>query len=49
MIVGHNPGLQELAIVLAAPESTASAGFKEKLATAALVSFAFDTEAMARA
>ncbi len=44
MILGHNPSLQELAIALAPPGSPARAQFKEKLATAAVVSFNFDTE-----
>jgi phosphohistidine phosphatase len=42
MIVGHNPGLQELAVALAAPGSSAREEFKEKLPTASVVSFDFD-------
>ena len=42
MIVGHNPALQELAIALTPPGSPAREAFKEKLATAAVVSFDFD-------
>jgi phosphohistidine phosphatase len=44
MIVGHNPGLQELAVALTPPGSFAREEFKEKLPTAALASFDFDTE-----
>ena len=44
MIVGHNPGLQELAIALAPPGNPARDAFMEKLATAAVVSFDFDTK-----
>jgi phosphohistidine phosphatase len=42
MIVGHNPGLQELAARLAPPDSEARHQFREKLPTAAVVSFSFD-------
>ena len=41
MVVGHNPGLQELAARLAPPDSEARHQFREKLATAAIVSFSF--------
>jgi phosphohistidine phosphatase len=44
MIVGHNPGLQELAVAFAPPGSEARAQFKEKLPTAAVASFDFDAE-----
>jgi phosphohistidine phosphatase len=44
MIVGHNPGLQELAVALTPAGTPAREAFKEKLATAAVVSFDFDTE-----
>ncbi len=44
MIAGHNPGLQELAIALTPVGSPAREAFKEKLPTAAVVSFDFDTE-----
>jgi phosphohistidine phosphatase len=44
MIVGHNPGLQELAVALTPAGTSAREAFKEKLATAAVVSFDFDTE-----
>ncbi len=44
MIVGHNPGLQELAIMLTPPGDPARAAFGAKLPTAALVSFGFDTQ-----
>jgi phosphohistidine phosphatase len=44
MIVGHNPGLQELALALAPPGSEAREEFKEKMPTAALASFDFDIE-----
>jgi len=44
MIVGHNPGLQELAAALAPPGSEAREEFKQKLPTAAVVSFDFDAE-----
>jgi phosphohistidine phosphatase len=44
MIVGHNPGLQNLAIALTPQENPARAAFSAKLPTAALVSFDFDTE-----
>jgi phosphohistidine phosphatase len=42
MVVGHNPGLQELAARLAPPDSEARHQFREKLPTGAIVSFAFD-------
>ena len=44
MIVGHNPGLQELAIALTPPGHRRAKAFKEKLPTAAVVSFDFETE-----
>ena len=44
MIVGHNPGLQELAIALTPPGSGAREAFKEKLPTAAVLSLDFDVE-----
>ncbi|MGO9484151.1 MAG: SixA phosphatase family protein [Rhodomicrobium sp.] len=44
MVVGHNPGLQELAIALTPVGSPAREAFKEKLPTAAVVSFDFETE-----
>jgi phosphohistidine phosphatase len=42
MVVGHNPGLQELAARLAPADSEARHQFREKLPTAAIVSFSFD-------
>jgi phosphohistidine phosphatase len=42
MVVGHNPGLQELAARLAPPDSEARHQLREKLPTAAIVSFSFD-------
>jgi phosphohistidine phosphatase len=44
MIVGHNPGLQDLAVALTPRANPARAPFEEKLPTAALVCFDFDTE-----
>ncbi|MBI4725556.1 MAG: histidine phosphatase family protein [Rhodomicrobium sp.] len=44
MIVGHNPGLQELAVTLSPLGSDARQQFKEKLATGAVASFNFDAE-----
>ncbi len=44
MIVGHNPGLQELAVALAPLGSPARQQFKDKLATAAVATFDFDVE-----
>ena len=44
MIVGHNPGLQELAITLTPPGNPAREALRQKLPTGALVSFDFDTE-----
>ena len=44
MIVGHNPGLQELAAALTPAGNPARQAFQEKLPTAAVVSFDFDTE-----
>jgi phosphohistidine phosphatase len=44
MVVGHNPGLQQLAARLAPPDSEARHQFKESLPTAAIVSFSFDVE-----
>ncbi len=44
MIVGHNPGLQELAIALAPPGSAARQQFKEKLPTSTVACFDFETE-----
>ncbi|MBJ7533465.1 histidine phosphatase family protein [Rhodomicrobium vannielii ATCC 17100] len=45
MFVGHNPGLQDLAVTLAQPGSAERHAIKDKLPTAAIVSFAFDAEA----
>jgi phosphohistidine phosphatase len=42
MLVGHNPGLQELAAKLAPPDSEARHQLRETLPTAAVVSFGFD-------
>jgi phosphohistidine phosphatase len=42
MIVGHNPGLQELALALAPLGSRARQEFKEKMPTAAVACFDFD-------
>ncbi len=42
MIVGHNPGLQELAVALAPPGSPAREELKQKLPTASVVSFDFN-------
>jgi phosphohistidine phosphatase len=44
MIVGHNPGLQELAVALAPLGSEAREDLKEKLPTAAIASFDFDAD-----
>lgn len=44
MIVGHNPGLQDLAVELSPHGSDAREGFGEKLPTAAVASFDFATE-----
>ncbi len=44
MIVGHNPGLQDLAIMLAQPGGGEIERIEEKLPTAALVSFQFEGE-----
>jgi phosphohistidine phosphatase len=44
MIVGHNPGLQELAVSFAPPGSAARQQLKAKLPTAAVVCFDFETE-----
>ncbi len=44
MIVGHNPGLQELAVMLARPGGEELARIEEKLPTAAIVTFEFETE-----
>ena len=44
MIVGHNPGLQELAIALAPAGTPAHEAFMEKLPTAAVVSFDIETK-----
>jgi phosphohistidine phosphatase len=44
LIVGHNPGLQDLAILLTEPGTPALEEFMQKLPTAAIASFAFDTE-----
>ncbi len=41
MIVGHNPGLQELAVALAPPGSAAREEFQQKLPTASVASFDF--------
>ena len=48
MIVGHNPGLQELAVALAPPGSAAREEFKAKLPTAAIASFDFDIDHWAK-
>jgi phosphohistidine phosphatase len=48
MIVGHNPGLQELAVALAPPGSLAREEFKEKLPTASVVSFDFSAAQWAK-
>ncbi|MBT3070096.1 histidine phosphatase family protein [Rhodomicrobium sp. Az07] len=45
MLVGHNPGLQDLAVSLAQPGSDERHALKEKLPTAAIVSFEFDADA----
>ncbi len=45
MIVGHNPGLQELAVMLAAPDKQGKAELEAKFPTGALASFTFKTEA----
>jgi phosphohistidine phosphatase len=44
MVVGHNPGLQDLAARLAPADSEARHQLTEKLPTAAIVSFSFDVE-----
>jgi phosphohistidine phosphatase len=44
MIVGHNPGLQDLAAELSPAGSDARENFEEKLPTASVASFDFDTE-----
>jgi phosphohistidine phosphatase len=44
MVVGHNPGLQELAAKLAPPDSEVRQQLTDKLPTAAIVSFSFDVE-----
>jgi phosphohistidine phosphatase len=44
MIVGHNPGLQELAAALAPAGSRERQSFKEKLPTGAVASFDFDLD-----
>jgi|SRR5271165_3899995 len=44
LIVGHNPGLQELAMALAPAGSRERQSFREKLPTAAVVSFDFDAD-----
>jgi phosphohistidine phosphatase len=44
MIVGHNPGLQELAVTLSPLGSSERQSFNEKLPTAAVASFDFDAE-----
>jgi phosphohistidine phosphatase len=48
MIVGHNPGLQELAVALTPPGSGAREEFKEKLPTAAVLSLDFDVARWAK-
>ncbi len=48
MIVGHNPGLQELAIALAPPGSPARQLFKQKMPTATVACFDFDAERWAK-
>jgi phosphohistidine phosphatase len=44
MIVGHNPGLQELAIILASPDKQGKAELEAKFPSAALASFTFDAD-----
>ena len=44
MIVGHNPGLQDLAVSFAPPGSAARQQLTAKLPTAAVVCFDFETE-----
>ncbi len=44
MIVGHNPGLQELAVALAPLGSEARQKLKDKLPTAAVVTYEFEDE-----
>ncbi len=48
MIVGHNPGLQELAAALVSPGSRAREELKEKLPTSAVVSFDFNARHWAK-
>lgn len=48
MIVGHNPGLQELAVALTPPGSGAREEFKEKLPVAAVLSLDFDVDKWAK-
>lgn len=48
MIVGHNPGLQELAVALLPVGSLARQEFKEKLPTAAVATFDFATDRWAK-
>jgi len=44
MVIGHNPGLQELAAELAQPADTAvAAAVAAKFPTAAVLALAFDT------
>jgi phosphohistidine phosphatase len=45
MLVGHNPGLQDLAVTLAQPDGAERHAIKDKLPTAAIVSFEFDAAA----
>ncbi len=44
MIIGHNPGFQELAVSLSPSDSEARHRFSEKFQTAALASFRFNVE-----
>ncbi len=44
MIVGHNPGLQELAVELAMPGSKTREQIEDKLPAAAIVTFEFPTD-----
>jgi phosphohistidine phosphatase len=44
LIIGHNPGLQDLAIQLSEPGTPALEEFMQKLPTAAVASFAFNAE-----
>jgi phosphohistidine phosphatase len=44
MIVGHNPGLHELALELIQPQQKCTVGFADKFPTAAIASFTFDID-----